>query len=638
MVIRKFYLFPVHTIQPKNHRRLLAALVFTFFCLPVFSQTNISGVVNSYHRVTEVIPSKACVRLNTVAGLGYGDRVMLVQMKGALISTANNATYGDTSSLNGAGNYEISTVCYVRDDSVFFVYMMTNAYSATDKVQLVRIPQYISARVTDTLKALPWNNTTGTGGILAIHVDQDLILDAPILADTMGYRGGANVVSNGTCGNAVPASSFIYNANNTAPQNGAFKGEGVAEVPAAQSGGKGAPANGGGGGNNHNNGGAGGANLTAGGDGGGNSSTSGCTVPNSGRRGKALSNYGGRKIFMGGGGGAGQGNNGLAVTLGGGHGGGIIFINATNLTGNGYRISANGKTGGPALSDGASGGGAGGTVIMNVANYTGAAIIQANGGDGGTENDGGNIGRCYGAGGGGSGGAIYFSGATPAVTVSVNGGAAGPEVSRDASCAAAILPGAGSAGLTFQNYPYVRSTAFTSNPCSAPLAADLFWFNGAHVKGSVILKWKMAQPETIDRFLIERSVNGSSWTIIEEQLAHDQQSSYDATDRAPLPGHSQYRLRIIKKGNTIIYSSVQRVYVPVKNDSTKIFPNPAQKKIVISGLSSPGELSLFDLSGKLAWKRWIGVTPNGTSVDLPSLSAGVYVVKVGESVHRLVIR
>ena len=198
---------------------------------------------------------------------------MLIQMKGASINTnSNSSSFGDTTSLNNAGNYEIGTICNVTGDSVFMVFMLLNQYTVADKVQLVKIPQYYSATVTDTLKAAPWNNTTGTGGVLAISVEEDLILNAPIYADSSGFRGGAYRLSGDDCSNVSPANAYAYNADVFDPttQHGSFKGEGIAEVAASESGGRGAPANGGGGGNNHNNGGGGGANLSAGGDGGGN--------------------------------------------------------------------------------------------------------------------------------------------------------------------------------------------------------------------------------------------------------------------------------------------------------------------------------------------------------------------------------
>ena len=136
-----------------------ALLLFAGF---IKAQTNISGIVNSYYKVIEVIPAKACVRLTSVAGLGFNDKVMLVQMKGASINTASStaSNFGDTISLNNAGNYEISTICYIRVDSVFFDYMILNNYTVANQVQLVRIPEYASAIVVDTLRAAPWNNTT----------------------------------------------------------------------------------------------------------------------------------------------------------------------------------------------------------------------------------------------------------------------------------------------------------------------------------------------------------------------------------------------------------------------------------------------------------------------------------------------
>src|SRR5258705_10473106 len=93
-------------------------------------------------------------------------------------------------------------------------------------------------------------------------------------------------------------------------------------------------------------------------------------------------------------------------------------------------------------------------------NYPGAEKITANGGQGGTESDGGNINYCYGSGGGGSGGVIYFSGTVPAVPVSVVGGAGGAELNRDASCAAAVPSLPGSAGQIVNNYTYSSSLVF----------------------------------------------------------------------------------------------------------------------------------------------------------------------------------
>lgn len=613
-------------------------LPFCTFQLCLAQVTNISGVVNSYYRVVEVLPAKSCVRLNTTAGLNYNDKVMIVQMKGAGINTSNSSSFGDTTSLNNAGNYEIGTVCHVEGDSLFLVYMLLHQYTVSGKVQVVKIPQYISATVTDTLKPAPWNNTSGTGGVLAISVEQDLVLNAPVYADSSGFRGGEYRLSNGTCSNFAPANGFVYDGNTLTPQDGSFKGEAVADVAAGQSGGKGAPANGGGGGNNHNNGGAGGANLAAGGDGGGNSSSVGCRVSNPARGGKALSSYGGTKIFLGGGGGAGHSNFNFPNPTGGGHGGGIVFIEADNLIGNNHKIAANGSRGGNALGDGASGSGAGGTLILSINSYVGTTTIEATGAQGGTANDGGNVGRCYGAGGGGSGGAIYFSAATPALPVTVAGGAAGPETGREASCNPIIPAVAGSAGQIIPNYDYSMSTVLESSYCALLLPVELIWFKAIDRNSQTILSWKVAAPELADRFIIERAGDGNSWSAIHQQPAEEGIFLYQFEDMLPEPGNNFYRLKIIGRDRKVIYSSVLKVFMPTPNDPVNIYPNPASKKITVSGNISFTELYLFDMTGKLLLQKRNNNNQNSVDVNLPDLSAGVYMLKIGTVVKKVVIR
>ena len=64
---------------------------------------------------------KAGVKLDNVSGLAYGNTVLIIQMKGAAINTtATSSAFGDVTSLNYAGNYEVATICSVSNDSVYF--------------------------------------------------------------------------------------------------------------------------------------------------------------------------------------------------------------------------------------------------------------------------------------------------------------------------------------------------------------------------------------------------------------------------------------------------------------------------------------------------------------------------------------
>src|SRR4030095_4006412 len=109
----------ISTLRSKTIRFLSFTSVFIFSFVISFSQTNISGVVNSYYRVIEGIPAKACVRLNTVSGLARLQKTLLIEMKGATIRTNDNSMFGDTLSLNNAGNYEVAIICAINGDSVF---------------------------------------------------------------------------------------------------------------------------------------------------------------------------------------------------------------------------------------------------------------------------------------------------------------------------------------------------------------------------------------------------------------------------------------------------------------------------------------------------------------------------------------
>lgn len=623
---------------PRWVKRIVVITCSLFSFLFIHGQTPVSGVVNTYHQVVEVIPAKACLRITNIGALDVNSLVMIVQMKGASINTtAASSSFGDTTALNEAGNYEIGTVCYIIGDSVFLFHNLLNTYNTTSgKVQLIQFAEYYAAEVIDTVKATPWDNTTGTGGVIAIFCDQDLTLQKPVYADSVGYDGGAFVLSSGTCSDALPANNYAYNGSIASPQSGAYKGEGVATITTAQSGGRGAPANGGGGGNNHNNSGGGGANLNAGGIGGGNSSSGvSCTATRRGEAGKAMSNWSGQKIFMGGGGGAGHSNNGLTVVSG-GNGGGIVFIWANNVIGNGNAITANGGNGGSSISDGAGGGGAGGTIIMHVSNYFGAVSVKAEGGNGGGSDNGLNLNRCFGGGGGGSGGAIYFTGPVPSITTSVNGGAAGVEINREASCnPTPQAAGAGSNGQVFSSYTFARSTS-TAGYCRILLPSKLLYFRAALVEKKVRLGWEILNPELVNNFTSERKNTSDQWLTVSVIDGNDRQQQYTIIDNNPGTGYNQYRLRINEKNNSVVFSAIQRVYVDPAGNTFTVYPNPAIDKISVMGnFRNPAVLFLFDINGKLVLQKQLA--GNFSQVTLPHLSPGIYMLRVNETVQKLII-
>lgn len=636
-------------MKPVNHylwRPFLFTTILKLWILTIvsftpgvgFSQTtNISGTVNSYHKVLGV--SSIAAKLDNVSGLSYGNTVLLIQMKGAGINTANNSSFGDTVSLNAAGNYEVATICSVSNDSVYFFNQLLNSYDPTYKVQLVKFGEYYSANVTDTVKAQSWNSATGKGGVLAIKVETDLTLNAPLFADSTGYKGGSFFLHSGTCSFLFPVGSgYAYDATSTGALNGAYKGEGVADVPANLDGARGAPANGGGGGNNHNNGGGGGANLTAGGNGGANYSTgpSACTGAYQGRGGKALSNWNNTKIFLGGGGGAGHANS-TVQPYAGGNGGGIIIVIANNIIGNGYKISANGQNGRSTTYDGASGGGAGGTIIMDVANtYSGTLTIQANGGNGGNEDDDNSVGRCYGAGGGGSGGVIYFNGSLPVITTSLSGGIPGINIDPN-TCGTPVPAVNGTTGSIIQNYSY-QTSVNPSPGCAVALPIRIIYFNALLTANKKVkLEWDIANPDEAISFTIEKLTSLNNWVALVTVDAQANLHHYETTDLTPETGENIYRLRVNGRDNNSIYSAQKRITLK-SDDRYSIYPNPAKNKIHINGKIKAGSIIKFtDMSGRIIKEIITNESLSSFEILLPSLSPGIYILNVDNYIEKIMI-
>ena len=457
--------------------------------------TAANTVVNYYTGLTAVntaggitLTVSNIADLNDTAGvydsvaLTVGDLVMLYQAQGATIDTTDTAAFGDITAIGNAGRYELHEVISVSgndievgdigpvctDDSLIYSFDLA-------QTQVIRVPQFndLTVNVAASVVATPWNGTVG--GVVALDVLGNLVINGSIDTSGQGFRGG--VLENST----TPSGTDVAIYRSTSANAGAEKGESIVGFQAGYDAlggrfGRGAPANGGGGGNAHNGGGGGGANgdngvtwngqgnpdlsnaswtaawdidgtLTSatvssgGGRGGysfGNSNQDALTVApgnaawggnnrreRGGLGGRPLSFDDAGRLFFGGGGGAGDANNSQGGS--GGAGGGLIYILANNVSGAGA-INNNGNPGentqGAGNNDAPGGGGAGGTVVLSANSLAGIGI-NADGGVGGNQLTIGN--ESEGPGGGGGGGVISVSGG--AITTSASGATNGTSAS-----------------------------------------------------------------------------------------------------------------------------------------------------------------------------------------------------------------
>ena len=618
---------------------------------------NISGVVNTYHKVTAINTTTNALTLSSAAGLSPGVKVLIIQMKGATIDNTNTATFGNITALSNAGNYEFNYVCGVNGNDILLVYGLQRTYTIGGLVQLVTVPRYTDAVVTDTLKAAAWNPVSGTGGILAIEAVNSITLLAPIDAEGAGFKGGTYLDHPEppfTCDWATKITNFYLADPPASPYLlGGSKGEGITPGAAAMSLGKGKLANGGGGANNHNSGGAGGSNYAAGGDGGlrSNEGFFTCHGQNPGIGGLALSGYGysgaNNRVFLGGGGGAGQGNNNVGMP--GANGGGIIFILTATLNGNNQLVRANGarpyrgdladpySAGG----DGGGGGGGGGVVVLNINNYAGNVNVQAQGGNGSyssyTPSSG-----CFGPGGGGGGGVVWVKSASlnPLVNASVAGGTNGlisvtTSVVACRGLANSAAPGSNGAVLT--SYTPVASASLV---CAPLPASDLVNFTGKEINAAVELNWKMRSIANIHQYQVQRSVDNVNYSVV-NIIAYNQQYNFSLTDKEAPAGYVYYRLKIVYADGSSLYSRSVTVYI--KNHELQLLrlsPNPAGNNMTLvikTAVQGNCEVDIYNNSAqKLVSKNYMvrsGI--NQLQLQLSQLPPGVYYLHIRQDGQRV---
>ncbi|MDP4210753.1 MAG: gliding motility-associated C-terminal domain-containing protein [Bacteroidota bacterium] len=398
---------------------------------PAISQTPVSVVINRYAKVVSLQGTDG-ITVDNASGFGEGDTVLVIQMKGAEFLPVLNSKGKIVNALQNianTGRYEFVAIQSVTGNQIKFRSNLLNIYDASQSVQIVRVPSYNYAKVTSAgLTCLSWDGNKG--GVLAMIVNDTLLLNGNIDVSGKGFRGAEPTVGVGTCYNYPDQRNYT----NVASDSAGLKGESLAASSFPYTRGRGDLGNGGGGGNGIGSGGGGGGGFGQGGYGG----TSSCTTWTNtdtnlgGLGGNFTIDYFGRKtiepyrdrIFLGGGGGAGRG---LQVNDGtsGGNGGGIIFLVTYHLKTNGYSISANGaNVPGTAVNNaGAGAGGGGGSVMLAFEKVTGDTVISISGGNGGNTN------HCSGQGGGGGGGFLWVSGQKlPAIHVNLAAGESGQTI------------------------------------------------------------------------------------------------------------------------------------------------------------------------------------------------------------------
>jgi len=414
-------------------RAFLIPVILYLICNSLYSQ-DIGGVVNYYLEVDSVFNDTIKVT-GSLGDFSAGDYVILIQMTGASFLEDGDHPRHYALGLDqpkNCGKYEILQIedIITPENYLVFTSYLLNEYDNDEDVQIVKIITGDKLTVTSTVQSYAWDGSKG--GIIALMAFDELVMNANIDVTGQGFRGGAfDEEYTGGCRYDDALVDTCYFETDQLNRAG-NKGEGIMTNSFTLRKGAGYALNGGGGGNGLYSGGAGGGNGGAGGRG-GHQYEAVCgpavhLVYSQGGFAAETEFYNKDKIIFGGGGGTGTQNSGAGRDGSpGGNGGGMVFILANTITGNGRSILARGQNVVGPVDASAGGGGGGGVILIDVANNSGNITLNVRGGNGGTTGI-----NCTGSGGGGGGGVVKHSGSSfEAVLIDTVNGNAG---TVDGSC------------------------------------------------------------------------------------------------------------------------------------------------------------------------------------------------------------
>ncbi|UII34070.1 T9SS type A sorting domain-containing protein [Fulvivirga ulvae] len=605
-------------------RLFISVLTLLLFGLNHLKAQN---VINAYAKVTGI--SGTTLTLSDINETNdtfvSGEQVIIMQMQDDVIgsNTSNDSNFGTLDNIQSAGLYELGTIASVTGSSITLTASLKNSYhtGSNSSVQVISFPDLGGGgdyTTTSDLTALAWNGSVG--GVIALQVSGVLTLDHNINVDGMGFRGGTVSVNNGT----VACFATTWTTSNTGYAG--KKGEGIYKITNSNfDQGRAKVVNGGGAGAIHNGGGGGGGNVTAGGEGGDGWN---CTAsPVGGQGGVSLSSYiTSSRIFMGGGGGGAHQNN--SVGSSGANGGGIILIKANEIittgTCGGRAVSANGVDANDSGNDGSGGAGGGGTIIFSVPNFSidaGCTLaVSANGGSGGSAitTD------IHGAGGGGGQGRVMFSVTQPGNTsVSTSNGSSGCNNGTDPCNSVPDEQPSGSDG-----------EGISDEVSSDPLPVSLLYFNGAIEKsGDIVLKWGTGSELNNDFFTIEKSPDGTDWEIIGFSNGYgttSEEHNYEYLDRVNKVSSAFYRLSQTDFDGVRAYLKTIKVESGWAENDILLYPNPGkgQYALLLSGqVNGDVSVELYDTMGRKVEVEYEQAV-NKIRFQLNNKPKGVYMLRI----------
>lgn len=197
------------------------------------------------------------------------------------------------------------------------------------------------------------------------------------------------------------------------------------------------------------------------------------------------------------------------------------------------------------------------------------------------------------------------------------------------------------------NTAVIRLTNMEMNFASLQaLPVQMVSFTGQADGHAISLNWKTASEINTDKFTVYRSVDGKNFEQLTELNAAGNSSqvlNYVYRDNT-LPLNTPlvyYKLKLTDKDGTISYDNVVDVKLKSLAEGVVLYPNPVSSILNISypvAKALQAVLRIIDMSGKTVYSSTysFAVGINQLSIDVSALPKGVYLIRVDDSVNKII--
>ena len=166
----------------------------------------------------------------------------------------------------------------------------------------------------------------------------------------------------------------------------------------------------------------------------------------------------------------------------------------------------------------------------------------------------------------------------------------------------------------------VKGEALTALP------VNLLSFDGMYNGENVKLSWKTTNEIDMDKYVVEKSKDGRSFSNIGNINANNT-SSYELIDQYPFAGANYYRLRMIEKNGQFKFSKI--VLINTKPAAgISVYPNPAKDQVIVlhQKADKPAHIFVYNANGARVLTAPVKQTAVQSAIDVSDLSHGIYLI------------